>query len=77
MKAPKISPAELAKMVNEAIGPDSVLLGSHERFQTAVLPTGVFDQRRYLLTHLLSQARTRADGGSGGFGTHPQSDGPN
>lgn len=41
MNGPKISPAELAKMVNEAIGPDSVLLGSDERFQTAVLPTGV------------------------------------
>ena len=37
----RVSPADLAKMVNDAIGPEAVLLGNHERFQTAVLPTGV------------------------------------
>jgi len=37
----RISPAELVKMVNDVLGTDAVQLGSNERFQTSLLPTGV------------------------------------
>ena len=37
----RLSPAELVKMVNEAIGPDAIALGSDDRFTTSVLSTGV------------------------------------
>lgn len=40
MTEPKMKPAELLKLINDALGADSIQLGSDERFKTSVLPTG-------------------------------------